>query len=64
MTHFREPAQQLFPSYAFVIPRVFQLMFERLPNAEKPFSYLLLDSPNPHKNKIVQMYECGVFVIV
>jgi len=41
MTHFREPAQQLFPSYVFIIPRVFQLMFESLPSAEKPFIYLL-----------------------
>jgi len=47
MTHFREPAQQLFTSHAFIIPRVFQLMFERLLSAEKPFIYILLDSPDP-----------------
>jgi hypothetical protein len=54
----------LFPSFAFIIPRVFQLVFERLPGAEKPFIYLLLGNPNPHYNKTVLMYERGVFDFV
>lgn len=41
-TDCREPAQQLFPSYAFIIPRAFQLMFEHLSNAETPFTFLLV----------------------